>query len=118
MTVVAKELRNSGWSLAAFVDDGGPSHPAAAATIAFGAKGEISGSTGCNRFRGTYELDDGALVIGPLALTKMACRGERADQERVFLAIVGSRPFLRFDEGGELVLETPSGNQARFAPTR
>lgn len=34
------------------------------------------GSTGCNRFAGTYTLDGDALAFGPLAVTKMACLGE------------------------------------------
>ncbi len=41
------------------------------------ADGGISGDTGCNRFRVSGNMQDGALVItGPVATTRMACPGE------------------------------------------
>ena len=35
----------------------------------------VSGSDGCNRFSGSYELDGSALTFGALAGTQMACAG-------------------------------------------
>lgn len=37
--------------------------------------GRVSGSDGCNRFSGSYEASDGALTLGPLAGTQIACDG-------------------------------------------
>ncbi|WP_100613461.1 META domain-containing protein [Confluentibacter citreus] len=34
----------------------------------------ISGFSGCNRFSGTYSLENGLLKVGPLASTKMFCQ--------------------------------------------
>ncbi|OYX28587.1 MAG: hypothetical protein B7Z06_01125 [Flavobacteriales bacterium 32-35-8] len=36
--------------------------------------GVISGFSGCNRFTGTYSLENGLLKVGPLASTKMYCQ--------------------------------------------
>ena len=44
----------------------------------------VTGSGGCNRLSGTYELGPGTLRFGPLVTTKMACPGE--DNETPFLA--------------------------------
>ena len=41
--------------------------------VQFRAKGELSGSGGCNNFFGTYDLNGTTLTIGPLASTKKMC---------------------------------------------
>jgi heat shock protein HslJ len=57
----------------------------------FFADGMISGSAGCNRFHGRYEVTDSqvsergasyALSVGPLATTMMMCEPEVMDVER------------------------------------
>jgi heat shock protein HslJ len=53
------------------------SHPAAV----FGADGSVSGGTGCNTYRGGYEVDGATISIGPLRTTRLACPLELADQE-------------------------------------
>jgi heat shock protein HslJ len=35
--------------------------------------GKVSGTTGCNRFFGSADLDAGVMSFGPLAVTEMAC---------------------------------------------
>ena len=35
--------------------------------------GKVSGSNGCNRYRGNYTLDGGSITIAPAAATSMAC---------------------------------------------
>ncbi|RSZ61985.1 META domain-containing protein [Corynebacterium hylobatis] len=37
--------------------------------------GRVSGSDGCNRLTGTWELVDDQVELGPLASTMMACEG-------------------------------------------
>lgn len=45
----------------------------------------VSGSTGCNRLSGNYELADGnRMALGPLAVTMRACM-EGMETERAFL---------------------------------
>jgi heat shock protein HslJ len=43
------------------------------AFVQFGSGGRVTGFGGCNRFRGTFSFRDGALKIGPLMSTRMAC---------------------------------------------
>ena len=47
--------------------------------------GRVSGSSGCNRLMGRYEVEDGSLTFSALATTRMACPGGM-DIERRFLA--------------------------------
>ena len=37
---------------------------------------QVSGFSGCNRFFGTYELNEDSLKFGNLGLTRMMCHGE------------------------------------------
>lgn len=50
----------------------------------FDAEGQVSGTSGCNRFNGTFEQNDGSLFFGPMASTRMACPGEIGTQETAF----------------------------------
>jgi heat shock protein HslJ len=65
--------------------------------IQFGANGRVSGSTGCNRFTGTYEItEDGSIKIGPLASTRMACPQPAMEAEAKFFAMLDEvRSFER-----------------------
>ncbi len=69
----------------------GPSNAVAAATpaveVTIGFTGDrVSGTSGCNRFHGSYLLDDGGCTIGPLAVTMMACEPAAMEVERDVLA--------------------------------
>ena len=56
-------------------------------TIDF-ADGQVSGSSGCNRFTGTYTIDGDTLTFGPLASTKMACEGPvQSVEDQVLVAL-------------------------------
>jgi putative lipoprotein len=48
-------------------------------------KGRVSGSDGCNRITGRYELKAAAMTFGPMAGTQMACM-QGAEIERAFRA--------------------------------
>jgi uncharacterized lipoprotein YbaY len=75
----------------------------AAAEITFGADGTISGSTGVNRFRGTYRLDDDRLTVGPLMTTRMAGPPDAMERERVLLGILAKECTIRVDEDGLVI---------------
>jgi len=59
-------------------------------TATFDAQGNISGSAGCNSYRGTYIVAGTQLSIGPLATTRMACPEPVMQQENEFLAALGA----------------------------
>lgn len=79
------------------------------AAMVFGADGTVSGSSGCNRFTGSYGLDGDA--IGPVAMTRMACPGPVMTFETVFLgALDAARTAAQQDT--ELVLTDEAGSCA------
>ena len=78
-------------------------------SLAF-ASGRVSGSTGCNRFRGAVSEGESAtsLVIGPLATTRMACPEPLMAQEHAFLEKLGQAEVFQFLLG-DLVLSGANG---------
>ena len=57
--------------------------PAGQPTAVFGGDGTVSGSTGCNNYRGPWvQGPDDAVKIGPLAKTLIACVGSRSERRR------------------------------------
>jgi putative lipoprotein len=71
-------------------------------TAVFGADGTVSGSSGCNRYHGSYTLGgESGIAIGPLASTKMACaEAELMTQEQQFLAaLAASVTYERAPQG-------------------
>lgn len=55
-------------------------------TLRFDADGQVSGSSGCNRYFGGYrQPGDNRLEIGPLAGTRKFCQGEPGQQEKRYL---------------------------------
>src|SRR4030095_8173798 len=80
-----KEVTGTDWHQTAYEGGKGGS-PAAlrgiAVTATFAPDGKLSGSGGCNEYRGTYTQTGDRLQIGPLILvTKKACAPEARDQE-------------------------------------
>jgi len=81
-------------------------------SIAFTETGEVTGSGGCNAFRGRYTRDGSALTIGPLAGTRKACPPAVMNQEAAFHEALGRVRGYRFangllyllDAGGEPVI--------------
>ncbi len=52
--------------------------------------GRAAGFAGCNRFSGRYAFEAGQLTIGPLGVTRKACRAPVMDGERRFLAALAA----------------------------
>jgi heat shock protein HslJ len=77
--------------------------------IQFGSEGRVAGNSGCNRFTGAYETaEDGAIKIGPLASTRMACPEPDMAAEAKFLAMLDQvRKFER--DGTKLALRGEDG---------
>lgn len=78
------------------------------ASLAF-ADGRASGTTGCNRFSGSYDVNTTALTLGPLAATKMACPGTAMEQENKLLAILKGTLGMAFRNGDTLILTGTNG---------
>lgn len=82
-------------------------------TMTFGANGDLSGSTGCNGYGGSYKSvpgDDGAtLEIGMLALSQRACVAAIGNHERAFLAVLNGATGYRIDATGALIVTAKDG---------
>lgn len=79
-------------------------------TIAFSTDGRISGTTGCNRFFGSYEQAGDALTFSGTGMTKMACMAEGVmAQETKFASILNGAASFTMDGLGNLVLTGADG---------
>lgn len=81
----------------------------AAVTLAFDADGRVSGSTGCNRFHGAYELTGETLTFGPAATTMMACPDTTMAQERQVLDTLAAIRGFDIGDSGALILRDAEG---------
>lgn len=66
-----------------------------------------TGSTGCNRFNGSYESNGNSIAFGPLATTRRACAPALNMQERRVLDALGAVTTYSYDDTGALILEGP-----------
>lgn len=77
----------------------------------------LTGMAGCNHFSGGYRLDNGRLIAGPIASTRMACQGPRGRDEQAVLRALAAP--LRFAERGEGMIElTSNGGTLRLRQVR
>jgi len=77
-------------------------------------QGRLSGSTGCNRLNGEYRSWGAAgFTALPLATTRMACQGERGEQEVRFLGAL-ARATHRIQAANSLELLADGLPLARF----
>ena len=87
------------------VTDGGNVHELVAQTrirISF-KDGQISLSAGCNTMGGTYEVLNGRLNVGQLAITEMGCDQVRMSQDEWLAGLITAGPTVRQD-GNDLRL--------------
>ncbi|RYE48378.1 MAG: META domain-containing protein [Hyphomicrobiales bacterium] len=74
--------------------------------------GKVKGTTGCNQFTGTADLDAGVMAFSLLAVTEMACaEPEKMQREAAWLKALGEvRGFVAAPEG--LWLQREDGSVA------
>lgn len=100
------------WLLVGFGDAANPTviEPDTVITMAFSPDGAVAGSSGCNNYSSTYELEaEGSLTItSPFAVTMMMCpRG--MDQETAYLVALESASSLHITDEGRLEITYDSG---------
>jgi heat shock protein HslJ len=79
------------WELVEFSRDGTvvPEPVGGRATLTV-ADGELSGTSFCNSYSGSYELDGEELTVSGLGGTEMGCAPELMDAESAYLAALGA----------------------------
>ena len=71
-------------------------------TIRFTRDGKIEGTTGCNRFFGSYVQDGSKVTFSGTGATKMACPQDGVmQQEAAFLAILQGNALVAFERPGK-----------------
>jgi len=83
---VMSELVGRTWLARSFGEE--RAIPGVHSTILLSEDGTVSGSGGCNRLNGSWEMSGDDLTFGPFAATMMMCVGERMDQESAFLRAI------------------------------
>ena len=74
----------------------------------------VSGTSGCNRFRGGWQQSGATVKFGPLAGTMMACEPAKMDTERKFLQTMEAVTRLSFDATGAALLRAPDGRAIKL----
>lgn len=80
-------------------------------TIRFDANGALGGQAPCNAYTGSFTLNEGALSVGPLALTRKACAPDVMAQERAFISVLETASNVWLDDQGLLTLANDSGGR-------
>ncbi|MBK5965093.1 heat-shock protein [Thiocystis minor] len=82
-------------------------------SLEFSEEGTLGGSDGCNRYMSGYRLEGDRLTIGPIATTRMACRGPDAvaAQAAAYTAALGTVAGYQI-EGRQLTLLDADGKTA------
>ena len=90
--------------------DGQPVPEDAGLSLTVTFDGKVSGTTGCNRFSGSADMDAGVLAFGALVVTEMACmEPERMARETAYLkALAEVRGFIASPDGLWLTREDGS----------
>ena len=79
-------------------------------TIQFTEDGKVSGSTGCNRYFGSTEIEGFNISFGPLAGTRKMCAASLMDQETKFFQAMGNVTSWEIAETDLLHLRDADGN--------
>lgn len=110
----SKKLRDTHWHLVEL--NGATAIPGMAGRFAhleLYKTGQMSGSTGCNTFTGTYIAAIGGLQLTPGAVTMMACPAELMQQEQAFLAALKATQTYKI-QGSTLELMNGQQVLAKF----
>lgn len=93
--------------------DDGPerAHP----ELTFSGDGQVYGTGGVNRLRGTWSYDDGTLTFGPVVTTLMAGTPEHTARERAVLDLLAGPVRVALADGA-LELTDGEGRVSRLLP--
>lgn len=75
----------------------------------------LSANVGCNAMGGPWRLENGRLIAGPLAQTKMFCSGKVGEQELATSALLVAAPEVTF-RNDQLVLRS-AGHEMQLERT-
>lgn len=79
--------------------------------------GLVSGSTGCNHYRGKFNRNGSIMKVAPLALTRKACDPRVMTQEKIYLDVLRSVTRAR-ESSRFLILQNSKNEKLIFRPAR
>lgn len=114
---VAPKLENTEWKLVELNGATAQTGPKGAFLTLDSASHRVSGSGGCNRLVGSYQVMGDQLRFSPMAGTRMAC-AQGMEVEQAFLEAVGQVSRWKITGGKLQLLDSTGKVLARFAPNR
>jgi heat shock protein HslJ len=100
-------LAGTAWT--AVLVAGQPTVAASQPTATFTAD-RIEGTTGCNRYGGSYQYANGVIKFGQLMSTLIGCDGAIGAVEGRFNTAIAGATSVSMDPEGRLVLDGPGGS--------
>ncbi|MFM7572720.1 MAG: META domain-containing protein [Snowella sp.] len=113
-------LENTSWQLTSL----GEAQPLAEKpiTLEFGKKNRLSGSSGCNRYMGSFSTKGNQFSVkSPLGSTMMACPEDLMKQEQQFLQALSAGQSYKINANGELEIQYREGSRnkrLKFSPLK
>ena len=90
----AQQLAGSEWTPTEIA--GAPQEEDFDVFVQFGSENRLSGSGGCNRISGSYQIAGEELSIGSVAMTRRLCPPPLMDREKRFVsALEAAQTYLR-----------------------
>ncbi|KZB54986.1 hypothetical protein AUP42_06205 [Thalassospira lucentensis] len=86
------------------------------ASVNFTNDGKIAGSTGCNRYFGSYTRKDTALDVSPLGSTKMMCMEDAMEIEDAFIAAMADVKGWKVQDGDLMLVDGSAKSIMTFEP--
>jgi heat shock protein HslJ/uncharacterized membrane protein len=109
------DLDGTNWRIAEIA--GAATLKDAPATLSF-ARGQMSGTAGCNRLSGRFAADGVRLTVGAIMATRMACAPDRMAQETAVTTLLSKPMSMRNLDDGGLLLMAPGGVTMKLMPQR
>lgn len=113
-------LENTAWQLTTL----GEAQPLAEKTITleFGEKNRLAGSSGCNRYMGSFSTKGNEFSVkSPMGSTMMACPEDLMKQEQQFLQALSAGTGYKINANGELEIQYREGSRnkrLKFSPLK
>lgn len=84
------DLAGTAWNLTEWTENGTSSQivPGTKPTLEFNQEGGLHGTSGCNLFNGSYELNGHELSVGELMQTLRACDEAAMQQESSYMSLL------------------------------
>ena len=89
--------------------DGKPTVAKSHPSLNFDVDNKLNGDASCNRYFGGYTLTGEGLTVSQIGSTMMMCEPPKIDQEKLFLAILGSVVGFEIGADGALILRAGDG---------